>query len=83
MLAQMSKGGGPSIEPRAGAMMLSGIQIIATGISSQTVAFIGRRPLLFYGHILMGVLHATVALFNMHDESLGVLITLLVWMMVY
>lgn len=57
--------------------------VVATLISTLTVKHIGRRTLLLIGHLLLTFIHLFVALFNILNIDIGVLIMILLFMLVY
>lgn len=79
----MDKDGTAFFTPRQGVYLVGLSTFLASFMSTQTVRFFGRKPLLIFGHLGIAVVHALVAIFNINGVSIGVVLMILLFIFVY
>lgn len=80
---EMESSGNSFLTPRQGVYLVGVAQFLASFISTQTVKYFGRKPLLLVGHVGIAMVHAGVAIFNIEHIDIGVVIMVLAFMFIY
>lgn len=63
--------------------MITIVNVLSSGMSIWTVRTFGRKPLLFYGHLSIGVIHVLIGTFILIKFDIGTLVMLCAFMFVY
>ena len=70
----MSKNSSSALSPRVGTYLVGIVNFVASFLSIFIVKVFKRKTLLIIGHILMGVCHILVGIFDIYGIDIGVVI---------
>ena len=79
IFAQMAKKGAISITAKQGSYIVGCVNWVGAIISPIPLAYFGRKQLLFWGQISMGISLCIVAIFQIYDMSIPLIIALCVF----
>ena len=70
----MSKNSSSALSPRVGTYLVGIVNFVASFLSIFIVKVFKRKTLLIIGHILMGVCHILVGIFDIYGIDIGVVV---------
>lgn len=79
----MANPDGSGLTPRAGTYLIGVVDVLVAMLAIVTVKYIGRRPLVIWGHLSIAVIHFMIGWFNNNGNNTGVLVGMLVFLLAY
>lgn len=76
-------GPGSFFTPRTGTYLIGMVNLLSFAMATWTVKSFGRKPLLFWGHIGIGISHALIGAFILAGFDFGVVIMICVFIFIY
>lgn len=82
MFKEMHKGGG-GISPKTGTYIVGFTNAFTSFIAVFFIKYFGRRTLIIWGHILIGIVHCLVGVFNILEYNNGVIAMIVLFLVFY
>ena len=79
----MHKDGGGGITPKIGTYIVGFTNTFASLLAVFFIKYFGRRTLIVWGHVLIGVVHCLIGVFNILEYNNGVIAMIVLFLVVY